>query len=358
MSSAAAICCSIGFLFHLLDINPAPIIRDFDDHLVAVVIGVKANGALRGLAGFLAVCGAFDAVSDSVAHEVRQRFGDGVENAFVEIGIFSADDEIDLTIALLGHVAHHARKAAEQLLDWDHADLHHRTLQIVQHARLEGHGVGEFSADGFLGIDTREFVQRLLQHRLTDDQLADQVQDVVNALGVDTENVFRGGERSLRASFRLGLFTGDCGGRKNGRLREFFHRNFGKHFLRGGLFAGDLSLQRFYFDMSDDSRNLALTGDGLGGFVAGQQKFQALRALGRTVFRTRGEDLAGRGETVEYQLTRGDRHGAVRVDLRGDMKDALAAAEGGLHGQFFVFSPDGGGHRSLRFFLAALSGSG
>ncbi len=110
-------------------VDAAPIVGDFNDHLVALVIGVQADCSLRGLARFAALFGRFDAVADGIAHQVRQRLGDGVENALVEIGFLSADGEFHLAPALPRDIAHHARKAAEQLVDGHHADLHDRALQ-------------------------------------------------------------------------------------------------------------------------------------------------------------------------------------------------------------------------------------
>jgi hypothetical protein len=50
--------------------------------------------------------------------------------------------QFDFAPALPRNVAHHPGKAAEQLIDRHHANLHHGALQIVEHARLKGHGVG------------------------------------------------------------------------------------------------------------------------------------------------------------------------------------------------------------------------
>ena len=44
----------------------------------------------------------------------------------------------------------------------------------------------------FFGITLAELVQRLLQHRLADDQFADQIEHVVDASGFDSQDVFRG----------------------------------------------------------------------------------------------------------------------------------------------------------------------
>ncbi len=169
---------------------------------------------MRSLAQLAALFGRLDAVADGVADQMRQRLGDGVENSFVEIGVLPADVEFHFAPALPRHIAHHAREAAEQLVDGHHADLHHRALQIVQHPRLERHGVGELAAQQLFRIALGELVQRLLQHRLADNQFAHQVQHVVDAAGFDPQQIFlhRGNSRCRVASGRRcsGVLAADC----------------------------------------------------------------------------------------------------------------------------------------------------
>ena len=138
---------------------------------------------------------------------MRQRFGDGVKNAFVEVGLLTRKFEIHFAAALPRHIAHDAREAAEQLVDRHHANLHDRALQIVEHPRLESHGVGKLAAQKFLGIAFAKLAERLLQHRLANDEFAHQVEHVVDASGFHAQNVFH---QSLRqAGFRRrGSFFG------------------------------------------------------------------------------------------------------------------------------------------------------
>ena len=122
---------------------------------------------------------------------MSQRFRDGIEQALVEGRVLSIQNQVDLLVALLGDVAHHAGEPPEQLLNRNHADFHHRALQIVQHARLKGHGIGETAAHGFLGIAHGEFIERLLQHRFADDQFADEIEHGVDALGIHAQDILR-----------------------------------------------------------------------------------------------------------------------------------------------------------------------
>jgi hypothetical protein len=64
------------------------------------VIGIEFDHAVRGLARFAALFRRFNSMADRIADQVRQRLGDGVEDAFVEIGILSADSQLDIATTL------------------------------------------------------------------------------------------------------------------------------------------------------------------------------------------------------------------------------------------------------------------
>ncbi len=153
-----------GSVLDFLGIDAAPIVTDLDDDLIALVVGLETDGSMSWLAATSTFVGAFNTVSDRVSNQMRHRFGDGVEQALVQGGVLAIQYEFDLLAALLGDVPNHAGKSAEQLLDRHHANLHHRPLQIAQHARLKGHGVGESATHGFFGIVHGKFIERLLQH--------------------------------------------------------------------------------------------------------------------------------------------------------------------------------------------------
>ena len=283
-------------------------------------------------------------MADGVANQVSQGLGDGVENAFVEIGVLPAEHEFDLAAALPGNVAHHARKAAEQLVHRHHANLHDRALQIVEHPRLESHGIGKFAAQQLFGITLGEFVQRLLQHRLADNQFADQVQHAVDAPGFHPQDVLlqrvdagslghRGRKygRLSRTLVRIRLiFTGKgcwCGHRPVGRfLRSWTggEHQLDRHFLGDG---GNASLGRDLFD----------------GLRAGQHEFDLLGSGRRLGVRANRYHLPHSAQGVVDQLAPGNGHGAVRIDLDQDVIDGQAAGLRLGHGQFFVLGPGCGG---------------
>src|SRR6202035_192499 len=91
-----------------LRVDAATVVGNFDDDLVPLVIGVQPDDALRRLPKFLALFSRLDAVTHRVAHEMGERFGDGIENSLVEVGVLSAEIKLDFAAALTRNVAHHA----------------------------------------------------------------------------------------------------------------------------------------------------------------------------------------------------------------------------------------------------------
>ena len=120
--------------FNLLGIDSTTVIFDLDDNLIALVISIQPNGSARWFSQTGTLCRVFNAVTDRVAHEMSERLGDGVQQAFIKIGVLTAYDQVNLLAALLRDIADHSRKAAEQLLYRDHSNLHYRTLQVIQYA--------------------------------------------------------------------------------------------------------------------------------------------------------------------------------------------------------------------------------
>ena len=108
--------------------NASPIIRNFDYNLVSLVIGVQFHGSTGWLSRGLALLGRLDAMVNGIAYQVRQRLSQSIQDAFVEIRIFSDDFQLHIASAMLCDVAHKTREAPEELLDRHHADLHHGAL--------------------------------------------------------------------------------------------------------------------------------------------------------------------------------------------------------------------------------------
>src|SRR2546423_216633 len=179
-----------GLGANLLDIDAASVVADFHDYLIPMVVGIQPNCSLRALAELAAFFRRLNAVADGVADQMGQRLGNGVQDSLIQIGIMSADRQLYFAVALARYIAHHARETPEELIHGYHANLHYRALQIVEHARLKSHGIGEFAAQQLFGIALGKLVQRLLEHGLANDQLAHKIEDAVDAGSLDSEDVF------------------------------------------------------------------------------------------------------------------------------------------------------------------------
>ena len=112
------------------EIDAVAVIADLDDHLVALVIGIEADGSFGRFTGGSALQRRLNPVIDGVAQQVHHGLGQSVQNALVEIGILALDDDVDLAAGLFGGVTHDPGQAAEHLLDGYHANLHYGALKF------------------------------------------------------------------------------------------------------------------------------------------------------------------------------------------------------------------------------------
>ena len=71
----------------VVDVQPAAVVGDFDDHVICLVISIQANDALRRFAGRHAFLRCFNSVVCGVTHQMGERLRQSVENPFVEIGL-------------------------------------------------------------------------------------------------------------------------------------------------------------------------------------------------------------------------------------------------------------------------------
>ena len=171
------------------------------------MIGVEGDGAASGLSSGEALIGRLDAMVDGVADEVRERFAESVENALVEIGVFAGNFQRDVLAAQLGDVANNARKAAEELLDGNHADFQNAFVQFIENARLKAESFGELGRARDRARGAVEFGERAMQHGFADDQFTDKIHDGVDARGIHAQSAFgNGGDSGSTRVVRLGGF--------------------------------------------------------------------------------------------------------------------------------------------------------
>src|SRR5438270_5742874 len=97
-----------GFGLDLFGIDPAAIIPDLDNDLIALVVGIEPDGSPGWLSRTSPLCCVFNAMSDAVAYQMGQWFGDGVQQALIQIGILTAHDQVNLFATLLCNIADHS----------------------------------------------------------------------------------------------------------------------------------------------------------------------------------------------------------------------------------------------------------
>ncbi len=183
-----------------VEIDAAAIVADFDDDLGALVVGVQVNGAARRLTSAHTLLGRLDAVIGGVADQVSERLGEGVEYGFIEVGVFAGDFQGDVFAAELGDVANYARKAAEKLLDGNHANLEDAFVKFVENAGLKRKRFGKFVANRIAMVFEVKFGESAMEHGFANDELAYEVHDGIDARGVHAKRAFGDGVDRGRGS--------------------------------------------------------------------------------------------------------------------------------------------------------------
>ena len=102
----------IGLGADPLGVDAGAVVADLDDDLAPFVEGVQRSRPSAGLPRPAVRAGGFDAVVDGVAHQVRQRVADGLDDRLVQLGLLAL--HLDPRLFAAGHrqVADHARKLA------------------------------------------------------------------------------------------------------------------------------------------------------------------------------------------------------------------------------------------------------
>ena len=184
-------------------IDAATVVADGDDNVAAGVAGGDLEDAGLLLAGRTALVRHLQSVVERVADEVHERIAEHVDDGAVELGVLAGQHQLHLLAELRGQVADEAREAQEDGLDGDHPHPHHQRLQRLGAAGQILHRLAETLDVGVAG--------KALDGGAIDDQLAHQVHQLVEPLGVDAD-----GGRSLAArlrAVRLRLGGGRSGGR-------------------------------------------------------------------------------------------------------------------------------------------------
>ena len=217
--------------------------------------------------------------------------------------------------------------------------------------------------------------QQLLHHALGDDELADQVEDHVDALGLDADHIFGGrGEgarrgpcgrcgiagcarsRSSAASLvrscplraAVGAASGRCGRREDSAAG--WHCAAAGAALaaardaRSGCPERALSptarrLRRHRMDLGDHGGNLALALHPVERVMTGKSHLDDVGNLGAALIGTHHQDGADLLQDIAHQLHGGGAHGAGGIDGEREVVDLLAAHRVFGDQQALVFGP-------------------
>jgi len=134
------------------------------------------------LAGALSVCGFFDAVADGVANQVRDRSASWSRMPLSRIGVLPCQRELP-TFLLQRRAVSRTRRGKRR------KSCSTGTMRIFTSQSAAGRETRDWKANAsakrvrqrVLGETLGKFVQRLLEHRAANDQLAYQIQNVVDA---------------------------------------------------------------------------------------------------------------------------------------------------------------------------------
>jgi hypothetical protein len=174
---------------------------------------------------------------------------------------FAGQLELDLLAELARQIVHDARKAVEREADRQHADLHHALLQLPRIARELRESLAQ--PVQIVRIDA---VGEAGEHRLGDQQLADQVDDTVDFFGRDADGSrLRGGflhrcsgrgHAALGFSGRRGLRLGGRGTGCKGLGCGLNRGRRGRRAARGGEFEPAVRIHPVEYLIQLGTRNL------------------------------------------------------------------------------------------------------
>ena len=138
------------------------------------------------LAARLADCRGLDAVVDGVADQVHERLAELVDHRLVDARVLALQHQLDALALLAREVAHQPREALEDVADRQHPHVHDRLLQLRRGARHPVDGLEQLRPHA--GQRLRDLPRQLAELRPVDDQLAHQVEQVIELGEVDAHH--------------------------------------------------------------------------------------------------------------------------------------------------------------------------
>ena len=190
--------------------------------------GGEPDGSFRRLARGGALVGAFESVVDGIADHVGERIGEELHHGLVDFRRLALGPEPHVLARGVRHLAHDPRHALEQRAHWLGADGHDAFLDLArQPLKL-------LEARRHLAVPHVARMQHALgEHGLVDDQLADEIDQPVDAVEVDADRRLHDGLDRLRRGIGLGCGSGGGNGGDGGRLLAHLAQDGGDVHLLG-----------------------------------------------------------------------------------------------------------------------------
>ena len=188
------------------EVDAPAIVLDGEDHLAGSLDGAQAQHADPRLAGRLPLGGRFQPMVQRVADQVRQRVGEGIEHAAVQLQLATADFQAHLPVQLPAQIADQAFAPIKQRADRIHPRPHDRLVDL-------GDALRQGDKGGIVG-ETVPGQQLVAGHH----HVAGQLQQVVQEFHADAHHlvVVAGGRFGVRCGRHHGRH-GCHGGRNRDR---------------------------------------------------------------------------------------------------------------------------------------------
>ena len=168
--------------------DAGPVVLYLDRHLTTLVEGPQEKPARPRLAPRLAIGGRLDAMVDGISHQMRERIADALDQAAVEFGVGTVDDQLHFPSTGDCQVSHCPWKPVEHMLDRLHAGLDGRLLKGIRD-RVDPL---DHAFEGRIGdLDAAEFVAG-------QDKFADEIENRGEKAHVDADGGFGRGQGRLR----------------------------------------------------------------------------------------------------------------------------------------------------------------
>ncbi len=117
-------------LANAFDVQAGAIVTDLDDNLPPFVKRAQNQTPGPSLPGFGPVFGKLDAMVNGIAHQMRKRIFDRLDDGFIELGVFALHLDGHFLAATERDVPHRPRKLVPYVPNRLHAGLHDVRLQL------------------------------------------------------------------------------------------------------------------------------------------------------------------------------------------------------------------------------------